>query len=192
MGRHSSPEQSSFYRSLLGWFLPWVLVAAVAGVAVWIAVGALGQGPLDTPPPQSTSEENGPRPTNGTGNSPGDGVSPSPTPEKQQRKDRKPKSEARNRPKLITDGMTVQVLNATTSGGSGSAMANRLENLGFRIAAVGRAASVYDRTTVFWSFDASRRAGRLLARRFGWEVDPAPVNLSRSVALHVVVGQDEA
>jgi hypothetical protein len=50
VGRHSSPEASAYLRSLAAWFVPWFLVAAVAGVAVWIALDAL-QGPLEARPP---------------------------------------------------------------------------------------------------------------------------------------------
>lgn len=193
MGRHSSPEQSSFYRSVAGWFLPWVLVAAVAGVAVWVAVGALGQGELDASPPRSSAPEPSPEPR---ATATPDGESPSPKPE-EERPDGDKRKGKRNRngagiPDLITEDVTLQVLDATTSAGAGDRVAARLEDLGFEIAATGQASRIYDDTTVFWSYEASKDAARALAKRFGWVLDPAPPNLSRSVAVHVVVGEDEA
>jgi hypothetical protein len=83
------------------------------------------------------------------------------------------------------------VLNATRTSGAATSIATRLSDLGFEIAAVGEAASIYRRTTVFWSSAASEDAARALARRFDWRSDPAPANLSRSVPVHVVVGLDE-
>ena len=44
MGQHSSPSEWHFYRSVVMWFLPWVVIAGVIGVAVWIGVDALGGG----------------------------------------------------------------------------------------------------------------------------------------------------
>jgi hypothetical protein len=184
VGRHSSPEQSSFYRSLLGWFLPWVLVAAVAGVAVWIAVGALGQGQLDASPPPSSRPEASPEPTE----SPAPDGKPSPSPTGGE----KERPRKRGGRELIVEGVSVQVLNATTAAGAGDRMAERLSDLGFEIVAVTDATRLYDETTVFWSSEEDRKAARRLAKRFGWRRDPAPSSLSPAVAVHVVVGQDEA
>jgi hypothetical protein len=189
VGRHSSPEQSYFIRSVFGWFLPWVLVAAVAGVAVWIAVGALGQGELDAAPPRSSAAQPTATPT------------PTKSPPRAKRKERPPKAPREDKPrrnperrppKLITAGVTVQVLNATTEAAAGDRLAARLADLGFQIAVVGQASRLYDRTTVFWSYPAAEDAASALATRFGWQVEAAPANLSRSVALHVVVGLDES
>ena len=192
MGRHSSPEQSTFYRSLFGWFLPWVLVAAVAGVAVWIAIGAIGRGPLEAAPPQSGGSAQ--TSAGGDGASPEPRASASPTPERTAGGDGK-EHHKRNRGGgngLITAGVSVQVLDATSSSRAGEHIADRLSELGFEIVAVGRAARFYDDTTVFWSSASSRAAARALANRFGWKLDPAPSNLSHAVDVHVVVGADEA
>jgi LytR cell envelope-related transcriptional attenuator len=186
VGKHSSPEHSAFLRSLLGWFVPWVLVAVVAGVAVWIAVGALGRGELDASPPPAAS-------------SPRDRLSPTPTstpnetpsPERTREQEEEDGRERKPEPELITEGISIQVLNATRTSGAATSVANRLADLGFEIAVVGEAASTYERTTVFWSSDDSRAAAGALARRLDWRVAPAPANLSRSVPVHVVVGLDE-
>ena len=185
MGRHSSPEQSDFLRSLFGWFVPWVLVAVVAGVAVWIAVGALGRVQLDASPPPAAS------PTEPASPEPTPSPSPSPSGDRTPRPPDKPDKPQGPEVELITEGVSVQVLNATTTSGAATEIATRLSDLGFEIAAVGEAASVYRQTTVFWSSTASEDAAKALARRFGWRRDPAPENLSRSVSVHVVVGLDE-
>jgi hypothetical protein len=166
-----------------------VLVAVVAGVAVWIAVGALGRGQLDASPPPAASpnEPVSPEPT----------PTPTPSPSPTQSGDRTPRPPDKpDKPRgpeveLITEGISVQVLNATTTSGAATEIATRLSDLGFEIAAVGEAASIYRQTTVFWSSTASEDAAKALARRFGWRRGPAPANLSRSVSVHVVVGLDK-
>jgi LytR cell envelope-related transcriptional attenuator len=192
VGRHSSAEQAPFLRSLLGWFLPWLLVAAVAAVAVVVGVNALGQDELaaNAPPargdaPAAASPSPSPSPT-----STPVPVEPSPTPTPE----KTPKSERPEKPRspLITDGISVQVLDAADSAGATDALVARLERLGFEIAVVGSASRLYDDTTVFWSSSGSRKAGEALAERFGWVAAPRPANLSPSVDLHLVVGLDEA
>ncbi|MGH2729545.1 MAG: LytR C-terminal domain-containing protein [Actinomycetota bacterium] len=70
-------------------------------------------------------------------------------------------------------------------------MAQRLEELGFRIATVTVAATPYSETTVFWSRADTREAAVKLAAKFGWVALPKPDNLSGEVSIHVVVGEDE-
>ena len=188
MGRHSSPEQSPYVRSVAGWVLPWVLVAAVAVVAVVVGVSALGQQPIDArPPPESDRRAAAPE------SSPTEEPSPTPTRDRDEdRKDRKDRKEDEGEPPaLITGGVTVQVLNATGDTRADEEMTARLRDLGFEIAAVVTASRRYDRTTVFWSSAGDRAAGRALAERFGWKADPKPANLSSSVDVHVVIGADE-
>jgi hypothetical protein len=95
-------------------------------------------------------------------------------------------------PKLITNGVSVQVLNASGTPGADRAMADRLSDLGFRIAAVVEASKLYDHTTVFWSSEDSKPAAEALAQHFGWLVQAKPANLSADVSVHVVVGKDDA
>lgn len=184
MGRHSAGRQGPFYRSLLGWALPWLLIAAFVGVAVWFLVGSLGgddassptadetPSPVDSPTPEASETLVLASPT------------PSPTPKPTRTKDaaRKP---------LITEGINVQVLNSTSDSTVDDAIAERLTDLGFRIENLERASRAYERTTVFWSYPEAREAAERLAARFDWVAEPKPENLSETVALHVVVGTDE-
>ena len=164
------------------------MIAGVVGVAVWVAVASVGDDgaspalsaaksdskpaahktatPVATPPPPVHSHK------------------PKPQPE--------PDDTPSVLPKLITNGVSVQVLNGTGVNGADQAMADRLSTLGFRIAAVVQASKPYDKTTVFWSSGDSRPAAEALAQHFGWLVLPKPHNLSPDVSVHVVVGKDEA
>jgi hypothetical protein len=187
MGRHTSPEQWPFYRSAAAWFLPWVLIAGVVGVAVWVAVSTVGGGDGASPAltkARSSSPKAHP-------------VSPTPeAPQTKPPKTKPPKPEPSKTesapPGLITKGISVQVLNASGNPDADRAMSDRLEGLGFEIAAVVEASKPYDQTTVFWSSEDSRAAAEALAARFGWIVEPKPHNLSPDVSVHVVVGADEA
>lgn len=175
MGRHSSPDRWPFYRSVVGWFLPWVLIAAVAGTAVWIAIDAVGRDDDVTPSPRTV---NSPSPT--------PAASPTATPSPKGGGGRDEDVE------LITEGVSVQVLNATDVSDAGDAMAQRLEDLGFEIVVVTNASTRYTETTVFWSRDDTREVAVRLAAKFGWVALPKPDNLSGEVSIHVVVGDDEA
>lgn len=189
-GRHSSPEQAHFYKSVVAWFLPWVLIAVVVGTAVWIAVeavsGATDDGgtpavaataaPEETKEPEPTAEPESPKPEESAEPTAEPTEKPTPTPEAEP---------------LITEGVTVQVLNATDSAEADDAMADKLSKLGFTVVAVESASSRYDETTVFWSTDDTKEAAQRLADKFGWVAEAKPENLSTTVGLHVVVGGDE-
>lgn len=189
MGRHSAGEQGPFIRSVLGWFVPWFLIAAVVGVAVWILVNALGGdeakpvADAGSPTPSATATPSR------TDTKPKVAVA-SPKPKA------KPKPKARKTkrpgpPPLITADINIQVLNGTSDPAVDDAIAARLEGLGFRIEAIDGSSAVYHRTTVFWSYPEAQKAAEVLARRFGWVAQPKPDNLSDTVAVHVVVGADE-
>lgn len=186
-GRHSSPDQLHFYKSVVAWFLPWVLIAVVVGTAVWIAVEAVsgateGSAPAaaatataePTAKPEATAEPETPEPDK----TPKPSEEPTPTPEPED--------------PLITEGITVQVLNATDSAEADDRMADKLSKLGFTVVAVESASSRYDATTVFWSSDETKEAAQRLADKFGWVAEAKPENLSTTVSLHVVVGADES
>lgn len=183
MGRHSSDQPWHFYRSVAGWFVPWLLVSAVAITAVSIAVDVIGgkdDGGL-TPVAQSTGEASEPPAS----------ASPEPSPvvkAKKLKKSPAPSAEV----ELVTDGISVQVLNGTGSPDADTLMADRLAGLGFDVYSVDSAAIDYAQTTVFWSYDEARPAAEALAEKFGWLSEEKPSNLSTSVALHIVVGADEA
>jgi LytR cell envelope-related transcriptional attenuator len=179
MGRRSSPNQWPFYRSVLSWFVPWALVAVIVGIGVWIAVDALSGGASNGKPSAALAG----------GRSPS--VAARQTPQASPSATAPPSSSHTSKPKpLITHGITVQVLDATSDPAAGQRMATRLAHLGFQIAVVGPAASSYDHTTVYWAYPSAKPAAKALAARFGWLAAPKPANLSPQVALHVVVGAD--
>jgi outer membrane biosynthesis protein TonB len=191
VGRHSSPEHAAFLRSLAGWFVPWFLVAAVAAAAVWVALAEL-RGPLEAQPPSAGPAPAAPStPRHTQEAAPESSPTPEPSPSPEPTRRRKPKRSREPKPELITEGITVQVLDASRSEGAGAAMTARLESLGYEVVVTGNAATVYERTTVFWSFAAAQAAAEALAERFDWVARPRPANLSSSVSLHVVVGRDE-
>lgn len=184
MGRHSAGERGPFYRSLVGWFLPWILIAAVVGAAVWILVMALGGEETVDPAPQAveTTPAVSPSPTETETAI----ESPSPEPEESPTPER-----TRSTKRLITEGISIQVLNATGDPAADDRIAERLEELGFDIVAVDAASRRYESTTVFWSYAEAQEAAERLADRFGWDSGQKPANLSETVALHVIVGEDE-
>jgi hypothetical protein len=190
MGRHSSHSDFAFYRSVVGWLLPWLLIAAVFATGVWFAVDALGGGGDGEPKVASTAETPTPKSTK----------SPSPKPDPSRSREA-----AGGTPggspfegggkedgdvKLITEGITIQVLNGTGSALAGTDMSDELSGLGFEVVVVNEASKAYELTTVFWSSEAAREAAEALAGRFGWVAEPKPANLTDSVSLHVVVGAD--
>jgi hypothetical protein len=183
MGRHSSDQQWHFYRSVAGWLVPWLLVAAVAITAVTIAVDAIGGNSDEDPPPVAQSETKESQQP----------ASPSPAPSPTVKAKKLKKSPAPSEEvQLVTDGVSVQVLNGTASPDADTLMADRLAGLGFDVYAVDSASAAYSQTTVFWSYAEARPAAEALAKKFGWASAEKPSNLSTSVALHIVVGTDEA
>ena len=192
MGRHSSPNQAPFYRSFMSWFGLWVLIAAVTGVAVWIFVGAVGgdDARQSIAAERTVEETPDPDPTV-SGLRVADESTPEPVETPEPRETRKPKRNKNEDTKLITDGVTIQVLNGTLNSGAAQAVADRLSGLGYTVVAVEESSRAYSDTTVFWSTDASREAAEALAERMGWLAQPKPANLAETVSFHVVVGADE-
>lgn len=186
MGRHSSESPWPFYRSLIGWFLPWVLIAGVVAVGVVVAVDAMSGDEITDPiVASSPSERPSPSPSP---------TEPEPTTTATKTAEPKPKKSPKPSPKereLITEGMTVQVLNGTGVASADDDMANRLAQVGFEVVALGGSNKEYAATTVFWSVPEAQDAAERLAERFGWVSGPKPANLSATVRLHVVVGMDE-
>jgi hypothetical protein len=187
VGRHSSPRQWRYYTSLLRYFLPWILVALVGVGAVWAGVGSLGDDELRTSPQVTESEP--PKKTAKPDPTPTPVTSDTEPPEEDGSDDQQ--EEPAEKVPLITDGMTVQVLNGTSVTGADQAMADRLASLGFTVISVAPASVNYSQTTVLWSYAESEEAATRLAERFGWQVKPKPENLSTQVAIHIVVGADE-
>lgn len=159
-------------------------MAVLVGIAVWFLVGALG-GDDPTVPAARESESPSPTPTPTPTEtlvlaSPTD----EPTPQAKPTKTAEPKE-------LIVEGINIQILNSTSDTSADDAIADRLRGLGFRIENLERASRAYDRTTVFWSYPEAQEAAERLAARFGWVAEAKPDNLSATVAIHVVVGNDE-
>lgn len=185
MGRHSSGARGPYMRSVLGWALPWVLIAAVAIAAVWFVVNAMGG--------REIALENG-SPSRTTSPSPEDGSTPTPSPTpKRSRPKASPRPTSQgNGGDLITKGIRVQVVNGTGGiEGAAAAMADRLATLGYQVEAIVTGLTV-EQTAVYWSTDADRAAAVALADRFGWLSGPASPNLTRDVDIHVIVAADEA
>lgn len=187
MGRHSKGGQGPFYRSLLGWFLPWLLIALVVGVAIWFWVNALGGEEI-----QPSTADRSPSPSPSAEPSPTETELVLATPKATASKTPKPK--ASKEPKdvaLITEGINVQVLNGTADTLADDEVAETLTGLGFSVEAIDDSSKGYAQTTVFWSYPEAQTAAERLATRMGWLAQPKPENLSDTVALHVVVGEDE-
>lgn len=186
-GRHSAGDHTAFYRSAVVWFLPWVVVGVVALGALWIALDALGN--------LVGNEESSPPPKEGAAvvdasSSPAE-ESPSPTPEptEDEPKDRPKKDKKEDEPDLITEGITVQVLNGTAEDEVDDRLAEQLEALGFEIAAV-NPYLVRPDSIVYWSSDEYRKAAEALAEHLGWAAAPKPEDLSSEVSIHLIVGAD--
>jgi hypothetical protein len=162
----------------------WVVIAAITGIAVWFLVNALGGGGVETPAVADDRETQAPEPTEEPGTEP---VVATETPTPVETED-VPDDEVR----LITEGISVQVLNGTLQPDAGETMSGRLSDLGYTVVAVEESSQAYADTTVFWSTPEAEEAARALADRFGWVAEPKPENLSPEVSLHVVVGADEA
>jgi hypothetical protein len=198
LGRHSSREQGPYIWSVVTWAVPWVVLAVIVGAAVWIAVDTVGgDGVALDVEPQSPSPEPAATPTRTPTTSPAP-VAASPTPARTPTPDPSPTPKAKRRKKdggdggLITQGVTVQVLNGTGGiEGAAEAMADRLAQLGFHIEAVTDGLTV-SRSVVYWSTNDARDAAMALARHLGWWAAPAPENLSAEVDLHVIVSAADA
>lgn len=188
MGKHSSPEQGPFYRSFVAWLFPWILIGIFVLAAVYVAVDVVGKDdtkitPVAKESRSSEPEEETVEPVETE--TPEPEGSETPEPEQTEKAD-----EGDDRP-LITEDITVQVLNGTGSTEADDAMADRLSSLGFDVVAVQGSSKQYAQTTVYWSFPSAQEAAERLAEKFGWLVDAKPSNLSSTVDIHVVVGTDE-
>lgn len=188
MGRHSDSAQGPFLRSIIIWALPWVMIAAVVLAAVVIAIDALGNDDLESPPTAHATRSAKPEPTPTETPDPVESESPEP-----KKTSKPPKNDEKPDTGLITEDITVQVLNGTAaSQQADEVMADRLSRLGYDVVAIEASSKQYARTTVFWSFPGAQEAAERLAERFDWIAQPKPSNLSSTVDLHVVVGEDEA
>lgn len=189
MGKHSSPEQGPFYRSFVAWLFPWILIGMFVLAAVWVAIDVVGKDDTKiTPAAKSTSE-----PPRDESTEPAETETPEPVASETTEpkpEESEPADDGAEKP-LITEDITVQVLNGTGSTEADDRMADRLSSLGYEVVAVQGSSKQYAQTTVYWSFPAAQEAASRLAAKFGWLVDEKPSNLSSTVDMHVVVGADE-
>lgn len=187
MGKHSSPEQGPFYRSFVAWLFPWVLIGVFVLAAVYVAVDVVGKDDTKITPAVRQSRT----PVAEVTEEPIESETPAPveseTPEPRETEE----PEDNGGKPLITDDITVQVLNGTGSTEADDRMADRLSSLGYEVVAVQGSSKQYPQTTVFWSFPSAQEAAERLAAKFGWQAAMRPSNLSATVDLHVVVGTDE-
>jgi hypothetical protein len=155
----------------------------IVGIGVWVGVDALSGGPSNSKPPTTSLAA-------GSSSTPSHSPTPKKTPVVTPSAHASKKAKSKEKVPLITDGITVQVLNGTSDAGASDRVAGRLGALGFKIVAVGSASTDYAHTTVFWAYPAAKPAAKALASHFGWLAAPKPANLSPQVAVHVVVGSD--
>lgn len=187
MGRHSTGDQTSFYRSAAVWFVPWAVGGVVAIAALWIAVDALGnESPSASRADANSEQDKDPAPATTESSptaSPEDSPSPSPEESRAPKRNKKPAE-------LVTDGVSLQVLNGSTSEEIDDAIADQLEVLGFDVVAVNPYTST-STSIVYWSTPEAQEAGEALADRLGWKSAFKPSELSSEVDLHVYIGEDE-
>jgi LytR cell envelope-related transcriptional attenuator len=187
VGRHSSGARGPYMRSVVGWAFPWILIAAVLIAAVWFLVNAVGGREIafENGNPSRTSSPNDEA-------TPTPSESPTPKPSRPKSSPAPTRSPKGDEDDLITDGVTVQVVNGTGGiEGAASSMADRLASLGYRVEAIVTGLTV-DQTAVYWSTDSAREAAMALASHFGWTSAPASPSLTREVDIHVIVAPDEA
>ena len=172
----------------MAWISLWVAIAVITGVAVWIVVKAIG-GPQAIPGAEAGDRTTAsPEPSEEPDE---DIVVATATPSSPPPPPAPPTTAADDEVKLVTDGVTIQVLNGTAQPAAADDMAERLTGLGFQVVAVEESSRIYPTTTVCWSTTDARVAAERLARRFDWVAEQKPANLSAEVSLHVVVGGDE-
>lgn len=188
MGKHSSPEQGPFYRSFVAWLFPWILIGAFVLAAVYVAVDVVGKDDTKITPASKPTRTSAPAEET---TAPVETETPEPVESETPEPDETEPDDGGSDKPLITEDITVQVLNGTASTEADDRMADRLSTLGYEVVAVQGSSKQYTETTVFWSFPGAQEAAERLAERFGWEAAMKPSNLSSTVDLHVVVGSDE-
>ena len=88
-------------------------------------------------------------------------------------------------------GVTVQVLNGSWRSGAAQEVAARLRHSGYDVVATQLALGEFPTSRIYYS-EGHLADALALQRRFPefGDVEPAPKRLSRTVALHAVVGRD--
>lgn len=169
MGRHSSGDSGSFWKSLTLFGLKWVGIAVLPIlVVVGVANLLLSEEPASNPTVEpSPTEEPSPSPT----------VEPTPTPSPS------PSPEPPPGP--------LDVLNGTPRAGLAASAAEELREAGYQIGEIGNAARRYQQTTVFHQEGQEQLANEVAAFIGASVVSPAPEEGVRSeVPVTVVLGDD--
>jgi hypothetical protein len=197
-GRHSPPGDRSFVVSLLSHLAAGIALVAAVAAAFW------GLGQVQSPG-DPVIEETAASPTEDAPEESGETADP--TPEAEETEEAEAEEEATPEP-VADDGdgaaeedeaeqavdpstISLQILDAAGDGGTRASHAGEILRAdGYRIVAERRAVRGYERTTVFHS-QGHEAAARQIADDHGYTVvEPNPGNLSGSVNVHVVVGED--
>jgi hypothetical protein len=88
-------------------------------------------------------------------------------------------------------GVTVQVLNGVWVAGMANRVAGEVRTAGYQVVAAKTALGNYETSRIYYTGDHRADAEAFKGRFPAFTViEPAPANLSRRVALHVVIGKD--
>lgn len=202
--KHSPAGDRSFAVSVLAHLAGAVALVAAVAAAFW------GLGQMQTPgdpvisePDPSPTEvaapadepEEEPEPTESVEPEPADEPDPVDEDESDTADDEPDPADEDDEPSddraVEPSSVSIQVLDAAGDGGTrASFAADRLSGDGYRVVAENQAFRNYERTTVFYS-EGQETAARQIADEYGYAVvEPKPDNLSASVDVHVVIGQD--
>lgn len=187
--KHTPPGDRSFVKSVSVHLATGVALIAVVAGAFW-GLGRIGAEP--TGPVVAASPGDAEEPTPPAVQSPDPASTPpttsepaSPTPT-----EASSPTESPTGGELDPQSISMQVLDATEDGDTADGFADRARGDGYRVVAVNRAVRVYEETTVFWS-PGHEEAARHVAAQYGFAVvEEKPGNLSSSVNVHVVIGED--
>lgn len=176
MGRHSLGDERVFWRSVVLFVAKWAIVAALPALAIW-GVFRLANQPGEKPKEKVVATSS-PTPTVSASASASPSETPSATP-----------SATPSPTKSPTKGK-LQVLNGSKTTGLALKAAERLQKDGYDVVNVAKAAGDYAKTTVYYQSGQKTLADQVARLLGATEVKPAPSNLSRSIPVTVVVGDD--
>ena len=188
MGRRSSADLIPFYRSVIGWFLPWALIAGVVAVALVLALDAVG-GPGEASPKAGDGVAESPSSTLPSLDKEPPTPPPDSTPSTEPTESGDP-SDKKPPPSNLGAGISVQILSGQGAESVAQRLERRLQALGYVIVVTSPTSGNHPRTTVHWSTPADKEDAQALADAFGWLAEQRPENLSPTVNIHVVIGAD--
>jgi hypothetical protein len=167
VGKHSSPESATFWRSAF------IVAARRFGVVLLILLVALGLWRLVIRRDEAgqPSEE---IPGEESGALPGVDFSPDPSPT----------------PSGPGGGGKVQVLNGSGAADKSSAAEAKLEQAGYEVLAKANSSRPYPKTTIFFQPGSQEAADAIVSLIGVGVVQPAPEGLDKSIPVAVVVGAD--